>query len=269
MSPRRELERLGETRMKTGKWEGRVVKHSKGFTLAELLVVIAIVAILAGLLFPVLIQAQDAARMRVCASNLKQLGQAFRMYVDDNSGYAFPAPNQSMNTWPFLTWKPDYLVNYTKEARLRTTDGNPQRLWICPGDRGYANEPPTWKATGEPRSSYMYLFGAYVSTYEHSDVRAGRQQMYAPRRPDMWGRPSRDLLLWDASPNFHRGQKDVAAGNTTKCVNVLMLDGRVAMATRRDVLVYAVGEKTGPLVQYAQWYDNPFWSNYDPTKVLN
>ena len=59
-----------------------------GFTLIELLVVIAIIAILAAMLFPVFAAAREKARSASCQSNLKQLGNALRMYVDDHDGMA-------------------------------------------------------------------------------------------------------------------------------------------------------------------------------------
>jgi prepilin-type N-terminal cleavage/methylation domain-containing protein len=54
------------------------------FTLIELLVVVAIVGILAGLLFPVLAQAQVAAKESGSISNVRQIVLASLMYASDN-----------------------------------------------------------------------------------------------------------------------------------------------------------------------------------------
>src|SRR5579871_1946086 len=58
-------------------------RKSQGFTLIEPLVVIAIIAILAAILFPVFSQAREKARSISCLSNVKQMGTATQMYVQD------------------------------------------------------------------------------------------------------------------------------------------------------------------------------------------
>jgi len=60
-----------------------VMTNKAAFTLIELLVVIAIIAILASILFPVFARARERARAAQCVSNLKQIGLAFQMYVQD------------------------------------------------------------------------------------------------------------------------------------------------------------------------------------------
>jgi prepilin-type N-terminal cleavage/methylation domain-containing protein/prepilin-type processing-associated H-X9-DG protein len=52
------------------------------FTLVELLVVIAVVALVAAIL-PVLSQMRERARRVTCLSNLRQIGQAYSLYLQD------------------------------------------------------------------------------------------------------------------------------------------------------------------------------------------
>src|SRR5213592_1511192 len=78
-------------------------RRKLGFTLIELLVVIAIIAILAAILFPVFAQVRQKARLTSCLSNLKQLGSALSMYVQDYDEMLTP----HLDRWPKGKPSPD------------------------------------------------------------------------------------------------------------------------------------------------------------------
>jgi prepilin-type processing-associated H-X9-DG protein/prepilin-type N-terminal cleavage/methylation domain-containing protein len=64
----------------------RVRGAGRGFSLLELLVVFGIIAIIAAILFPVFARVRERARQASCASNLRQIGQAFHLYSQDYDG---------------------------------------------------------------------------------------------------------------------------------------------------------------------------------------
>ncbi len=55
----------------------------RGFTLIELLVVIAIIAVLLAILMPAMAKIKEVARETACKANLKNVGIAVLMYLDD------------------------------------------------------------------------------------------------------------------------------------------------------------------------------------------
>ena len=78
------------------------MKKKNGFTLIELLVVIAIIAVLAAMLLPALDRARTQARQSVCMANLKQIGIAVGMYLNDFNEYFYPTVwgwTADMGTW--------------------------------------------------------------------------------------------------------------------------------------------------------------------------
>ncbi|MCP4608863.1 MAG: type II secretion system protein [Planctomycetes bacterium] len=58
-------------------------RAKRGFTLIELLVVIAIIAVLLAILMPAMRKIKEIARETACKSNLKNIGLAVTMYLDD------------------------------------------------------------------------------------------------------------------------------------------------------------------------------------------
>lgn len=56
----------------------------RAFTLIELLVTIAVIGVLVGLMVPALSKARSSARRTVCATQLKQVGVGFRLYLNES-----------------------------------------------------------------------------------------------------------------------------------------------------------------------------------------
>jgi prepilin-type N-terminal cleavage/methylation domain-containing protein len=96
--------------------------RKKAFTLIELLVVIAIIAILAGLLLPVLAAARRQARIIACTNNLSQIGKACALYADATPTKGLYPQDASGNALDSLNRLFD---NYVKDPRVFSCPGKP------------------------------------------------------------------------------------------------------------------------------------------------
>jgi prepilin-type N-terminal cleavage/methylation domain-containing protein/prepilin-type processing-associated H-X9-DG protein len=152
-------------------------KRNAAFTLIELLVVIAIIAVLAALLFPVFASVREKGWQATCLSNLKQIGFALEMYLQDydermpdNCWWARasailnnPGPCQQDGITG-ATPKDKYLPAPQSPPRFIQDKLDPYirnpRIWFCPsvGINRTWNDDPTRATLGFNGTTYMVVY---------------------------------------------------------------------------------------------------------------
>lgn len=154
--------------------------HSKGFTLIELLVVIAIIAILAALLFPIMLRAKENARIATCTSNLRQIGVAVTGYAESWNNMCPTVGNIWMINHPSYkhdvrakTILPKVLGPFIKSVDVFKCPSKPdQKLWAGltkhsdGADAIWSVDNGTWKWTTYTTSAWLRVRGdGHEETY--------------------------------------------------------------------------------------------------------
>jgi prepilin-type N-terminal cleavage/methylation domain-containing protein/prepilin-type processing-associated H-X9-DG protein len=105
----------------------------RSFTLLELLVVIAIISILAALLLPALSGVKERGRATACLSNLRQIGLAIQLYVQDSNNRLPVMRDKSpaaTNTLP----SPDVVLsNYLGNLKVLRCPSDQKRIFETTG----------------------------------------------------------------------------------------------------------------------------------------
>ncbi len=231
------------------------------FSLVELVISVAVVAVLIGLLLPLLTLARSTSLTTVCQNNLRQIGIGYQGYLQDHerfpspTGARFGGPEWGYGGVDFVgeqrvpvvsASRPinAYLSTPALEDRERVA-----QVFHCPADRGVApgtplpGQPLTW----DQDLAHIPLFDRFGTSYLANPTLADRSRTLgplAPREPVRLAElaVSTSRLLVAGDPVWHLATREIRDTNDPALAdlswhaekatgNMLAADGSVRFVT--------------------------------------
>jgi prepilin-type N-terminal cleavage/methylation domain-containing protein/prepilin-type processing-associated H-X9-DG protein len=180
----------------------------RAFTLVELLVVIGIIAVLIGVLLPVLSRVQERGRNLKCQTNIRQILVAMRGYAEENRGcfpYSFhynvtrkPTPDtqsaadtqEQGGAGNFVSWASQvtkWMRRGKSTSNYENDENNFGEVLLCP------------EATQAFPHVVSYSMNMLVGVYPLLEFQAGSRPN-AQCRPTSLGKCLKDtVILWDTA----------------------------------------------------------------------
>jgi prepilin-type N-terminal cleavage/methylation domain-containing protein/prepilin-type processing-associated H-X9-DG protein len=229
-------------------------KNRLGFTLVEILVVISILAVLTGILLPVLARTRAAAKSTLCMNKLRQWGLALHCYMDEFDG-SIPRRGQGVQPTYIIERTEDWfncLAPYAGEKPYEELAA--EGCQPCPGDdsifvcpRALCNTKPYF---------FSYAMNMYLSPWIRPEV----------HRLSEIPHPERLVFMADAPGPYSstvpsKEDYSVLARHEGKA-NLVFLDGRVESYSG-EYLGCGVGD---PKHEDVQWQTGSAGINQSPVE---
>lgn len=229
------------------------MKRINYFSLIELLVVISIIAILAGLLLPVLNKARAKGRCTYCLNNLKQVGLAMNSYCDAWNtiyppvhGGKYGAPERTGSAC--IEWHV-YLQDH----------GMLQKYLRCPEDPAVHSsfDDTGLSTTWATRQSYIYNGMCSFNSYGNQVRNFSRYILLSERGGDKTKSNALDHQGYPAFKTVESWEAQLETGRHSKTEsNYLFFDGHAASHR----FVETVGNRTVDENQHfiREWAGNSY-----------
>jgi prepilin-type N-terminal cleavage/methylation domain-containing protein len=239
--------------------------HRRGFTLLELLVCIAVIAVLLGILLPTLMRARSVAHRSLCASNLRQIGVAWALYVQDNND-RLPR-NEEMPSWKYggVEFIGPQRVPVLAQSRpinaymdeVADEASQVSRLFLCPSDVGVTVR--SAMQSGQPGASVLdggSCFNTFGNSYRANELLLDASLLRTgdPQRPlalhEITTTHSRVLLTGDPAwyfatrvPRDPQAANEASWHNKPDAGNMLAVDGSVRFLDFRELNAFTLGPR--------------------------
>lgn len=251
---------------------------NKGFTLIELLVVIAIIAILAAMIFPVFNEAKEKARSTQCLSNIKQIGSALLMYLEDSDGYYpvvpigeyfFNIPNSELYCGHLYLSDSnrEAMENISFRSQLEPYTMN-AKIFFCPSDNGKVDKTGTY-TVGKRFSSYHYRHYIAVQISIIDELDLGRKAF--KNWPAIWSEstivyPSQTYIYHEVEPFHQRKERfrigfrldgyDIEMIGDNSRFNMVFADGHAKSYASSQALFWQTGIRCWDY-HWPKYFDTP------------